>query len=95
MSGGSSAEGVAGREARVRVLFFSVLRDVTGTAELEVEVSEGARVADVLEGLFERWPRLRDWEASLLLAVDHDYCGRDQVLHEGAELALMPPVQGG
>ncbi len=80
---------------KVRVLFFSVLRDVTGTPEMEIDAPVGARVGTVLEELFRRWPPLRQWDASLLLAVDHDYCGRDQALVEGAELALMPPVQGG
>ena len=32
---------------------------------------------------------------SLLLALDHAYVRRDAALHEGFELALMPPVQGG
>ena len=80
---------------RVRVLFFSILRDVTGINEVQMEVPKGACVADLLDLLFERWPRLREWDASLLLAIDHDYSGRDAVLHEGAELAVMPPVQGG
>lgn len=79
----------------VRVLFFSVLRDLTGAEEVEVEVVEGARLGVLMEGLFERWPRLGEWDASLLLAVDHHYVGREAVLTNGCEVAVMPPVQGG
>ncbi len=32
---------------------------------------------------------------TLLLAVGLDFASRDQELHEGESLAVMPPVQGG
>lgn len=79
----------------VRVLFFSVLRDITGAAELPFEVRVGATVADVLDECFTRWPKLRDWDTSLLVAVDQTYVKRDAPVHDGAEVAVMPPVQGG
>lgn len=80
---------------RVRVLFFSVLRDLTGVEEVVMEVEEGARLGVLMERLFERWPRLGEWDASLLLAVNFDYVGREVVLRSGCEVAVMPPVQGG
>ena len=79
----------------VRALLFSVLRDIAGTDEIHVEVRQDARVSDLLEELFTRWPRLKGWDASLLVAVDQTYVKRDAILHEGAEVAIMPPVQGG
>lgn len=80
---------------RVRVLFFSVLQDITGVAEMEWELPTGSSLAELLEGLFERWPGLRQWQASLLLAVDHDYSPVGTILTPGCEVAIMPPVQGG
>ncbi len=80
---------------KVRVLFFSVLRDITGTPEIECDLPQGARLADLLTDLFGRWPELKRWDSSLLLAVDHDYVKRDAALVDGCEIALMPPVQGG
>ncbi len=80
---------------KVRVLFFSVLRDITGTDEIECEVAAGATLADLLAQVEARWPKLRDWGPSVLLAVDQTYVKRDEPLHAGAEVALMPPVQGG
>lgn len=79
----------------VRVLFFSVLRDLTGVEQLEMPVEEGLSVGGLLAKLFERWPRLGEWEASLLVAVDFDYVARGTVLTDGCEVAVMPPVQGG
>lgn len=81
---------------KLRVLFFSVLRDITGVSELAVDLPAGQPVvADLLQHLFERWPRLGDWDRSLLVAVDQVYARRDASLSDGCEVAVMPPVQGG
>jgi molybdopterin converting factor small subunit len=79
----------------VRVLFFSVLRDITHAEEVAMQTTPAATVASLLEECFFRWPKLRDWDASLLIAVDQSYAKRDTPLHDGAEVAIMPPVQGG
>lgn len=80
---------------KVRVLFFSLLRDLTGEPEIIIDLPDGASMQDLLELLFQRWPKLREWEQSLLLAVDQTYVKRHALLHDDAEVALMPPVQGG
>ncbi|WP_009962720.1 MoaD/ThiS family protein [Verrucomicrobium spinosum] len=80
---------------KVRVLYFSVLKDLTGIEEGEVTLTEGATVADLLTHLFQNWPTLQAWDTSLLVAVDQTYAKRDTPLHEDAEVAIMPPVQGG
>ena len=80
---------------KLRVLFFSVLRDITGTDEIVFELPAGSTMADLLLQVESRWPKLRDWQNSLLLALDQTYVKRDAVLHDGAEVAVMPPVQGG
>lgn len=79
----------------LRVLFFSVLRDLTGHEELACSLNEGTSVSDLLTQLYTRWPELAEWDRSLLVAVDQNYVKRDAPLHEGAEVAIMPPVQGG
>jgi molybdopterin synthase catalytic subunit len=80
---------------KVRVLFFSVLRDVARREEMEVEIAEGENLGQMLERLSAELPGLRAWEGKLLLAVDEDYATQDTVLREGQEVAVMPPVQGG
>lgn len=80
---------------KIRLLFFSILRDIAGADELMMELPNGACVSDLLDEAFTRWPKLKDWDASLLIAVDQTYAKRDAALHDGAEVAIMPPVQGG
>ena len=79
----------------VRVLFFSVLRDITGAEEVSFDVPHGESIAGLLTALFAKWPALQKWDQSLLIAVDQTYAKRDAGLHENAEVAIMPPVQGG
>jgi molybdopterin converting factor small subunit len=82
----------------IRVLFFSVLREIVGADEivrpwppLEAE----STVASLLEDLFEAFPGLEKWRERLLVAVDLEFATPDQPVHPGQEVALMPPVQGG
>lgn len=81
---------------KARVLFFSVLQDIAGKAEHHVELpGDQARVADLLAIVFEKWPALQEWDRSLLIAVNHAYARREDSLPHDAEVAIMPPVQGG
>ncbi len=80
----------------VKVLFFSLLRDLAGADEVDWEIpEEGLAVSILLEQLYARWPAMREWDTKLLIAADLDYVDRDSVLKVGQEVAVMPPVQGG
>lgn len=80
---------------RVRVHFWSYFQDITGAASAEVDVAEGARLADVLEAAWQRWPELGRLRASTLVAVDVDYAEPSRLMSAGEEVSLFPPVQGG
>ena len=79
----------------VHVQFFSRLRDLAGESELELEVSERTRVAELLDILYSRTPALRDWDKSILVAAGVEFVGRDYVLQSDDRISIMPPVQGG
>ena len=80
---------------KIKVQFFSRLRDVTGQSALTREVPAGSTVGDLLATLYAEHTKLAAWDAHLLLAVGLDYVKRDQLLHEDDEVSVMPPVQGG
>ncbi|MGB0155337.1 MAG: MoaD/ThiS family protein [Verrucomicrobiales bacterium] len=80
----------------IRVLFFSVLRDLTGADQIDVAVErEGLTVADVIQLVYENHSRIEEWDSKLLIAVNGEFAERDDMLKDGDELALMPPLQGG
>jgi MoaE-MoaD fusion protein len=75
---------------RVRVRLFAALRERAGTDELELELPDGAVVADALE----RMRALTDG-VPVVMAVNREYADMGVTLNAGDEVALIPPVSGG
>ena len=76
---------------RVTVRLFAGLRELAGTGRRELELPDGAAVADV-------WAALGLPGAQpdgLLYAVDREYAEAARTLSDGDEVALIPPVSGG
>ncbi len=83
------------QESTIRLLFFSLLRDATGAAELTWPLPAPVTVGTLLSSLYAAHPALEKWDAQLLVAVDLEFASRTDVVRPGQEVALMPPVQGG
>ncbi len=80
---------------RVRVLFFGQLKEITGVAQEEADLSEGARVEDLFERYGRRFPKLTEFRASIAASVNQEYSGWRAPLASGDEVAFLPPVSGG
>jgi molybdopterin converting factor subunit 1 len=76
---------------RVRVLYFGILKDAFGCAGEDVVLADGASVADLLKAV-----RGSEgfWD-SIAVAVNQEYAKAEDLLKEGDEVALLPPVSGG
>jgi MoaD family protein len=79
----------------VRVRFYSYFKDETGCDSTSEEMPADSRIEDLLARLYERYPRLKSFSRSMLVAVGVEYAGRNYVLRDGDEVSLFPPVQGG
>ena len=80
---------------KVKVLFFGITHDLTGLREEQVEVSEGENLQGLRRIYESRFPRLGELDGSLLVAVNQQIAEPLAVLHDGDEVAFMPPVSGG
>ncbi len=79
-----------------KLLFFSTLTDIVGDSELEHSVgAEAITVETLLQTLYQKHPALAEWDKSLLVAVNCEYADRADLIQDGDEVAIMPPVQGG
>jgi len=78
---------------KVQVLFFGVLRDWQGTAQLPVELPVGATVGQLLEHLNAGRPK--PLQPGIAVSVNAEFSSTTQVLREGDEVGLLPPVSGG
>ena len=79
----------------VRVQFYSQLRDLSGVAELDVDLAERSTVRELLENIYEQKPALRAHDKSILVGAGLEFVDRDYVIQPGDEISIMPPVQGG
>src|SRR5690348_10025482 len=80
----------------VTVRLFAILRERAGRDSVEIELPEGATVADAFErlaaapGLGELVERM-----PLRMAVNREYVGEGATIAAGDELAVIPPISGG
>lgn len=79
----------------IRTLFFASYRDLVGTRSLDVELSPGATVADLVGTLRKRGGPYASLPQDPPVAVNRSYAAADEVLEEGDEVAVLPPVAGG
>ena len=80
---------------RVTVRLFASLREKAGQEIVYLDLPEGARVADAWANLCLYEQELQACRDRVLIALNRRYVDADQVLSDGDELALFPPVSGG
>lgn len=79
----------------IRLLAFASAGDALGTTEMDLEMPEGSRIADLRARLDADHPKLQPLWPRLAVAVDGRVVTPDEPLTPGAEVALLPPVSGG
>jgi MoaE-MoaD fusion protein len=79
---------------QVRILPFGILKEWLAGETLDL--AEGATVGALLERLAAQRAAVPQgtW-SSIAVSVNHEYAGAGQVLREGDEVGLLPPVSGG
>ena len=80
---------------QIAVKFFARAKDLTGTGDLSLSLSEGCTVGQAKAALVSLYPNLRIVMSTLLVAVNGEYAGDATPLTEACELACFPPVSGG
>ncbi len=78
----------------LEILTFGIARDIIGSSVLTVEMAEGATVDELKRQILTLYPRFMAL-SSLMIAVNAEYGNETTMLHEGDEIALIPPVSGG
>lgn len=79
----------------IRLLAFASAGDVLGASEMDLEMPEGSRVADLRDHLDRDHPGLAPLWPRLAVAVDGRVVPPETPLADGSEVALLPPVSGG
>jgi molybdopterin synthase catalytic subunit len=80
---------------KINVLLFGILKELIGGSAENLELRDGARAREVLVYYSRKVPRFESMIPSLAISVNREYAEADQVLREGDEVGLLPPVSGG
>jgi MoaE-MoaD fusion protein len=80
---------------RVRIRLFAIQRELAGTRELSLELPESASVEAAWNAMVARHPALAPGRPSVRFARNGAYADATDVLADGDEVAMIPPVSGG
>jgi molybdopterin synthase catalytic subunit len=80
---------------KVELHLFASVREAVGAREICLELDDGATIQDLKRRLAVDYPRLEPMLERTVFAIDDEYVPFEERLHDGAEVALIPPVSGG
>ncbi len=80
---------------QVKVRFLSYLGALVGTEQVELDLPDQARVADLSRRLQERYPGQAPVLARVTYLVDHAGAHADTVLTDGVQVLAMLTLSGG
>ena len=80
---------------KIQLLLFGSLRESVGQSRLEVELADGATVAIRRGWLAERSEIVEKLGGRLAASINMEVADPDDVLEDGDEVAILPPVAGG
>jgi molybdopterin synthase sulfur carrier subunit len=79
---------------KVKVLYFSQVKDKIGKNEEEIEF-EGKTLKDLVDVLAKKYPDIKDILKRSMFAVNESYETMDYNLQDNNMIAIIPPVSGG
>ena len=66
-----------------------------GQRTIDMELDDGATVADAVAEVVRRYPTFSPEPAQVVVAVNREYVSHSHPLADGDEAAFIPPVSGG
>jgi molybdopterin converting factor small subunit len=78
----------------IKALFFGIARDLSGSAELILDIPVNMTIGEFESLLSQRFSGLKDIK-NFAFAANESFVERDYHIKENDILALLPPVSGG
>ncbi len=79
---------------KLRIAAYGIARDILGSNQIEYEVAGNLDSYSLLKHLQKDYPEFLKLK-SLMVAINDEYAQPDQIIGEGDEVVLIPPVSGG
>lgn len=78
----------------MKVLAFGIVKDIFENSMIDLDMEEAATTDDLKILLEQKYPQLTQL-GSYMIAVNSEYALGTVVIHDGDEVAVIPPVSGG
>ena len=78
-----------------KIIFFAKLKDIVGKTELEFDLREGSKVADLKREIVQEFPNLQEYVDIIIVSINQNFAFDEDPIPENSEIALFPPVSGG
>ena len=79
----------------IKVLYFAAIREKLGKSSENITVDDGISLKEIMGKLSGNYEIIAEMDKSLMVAVNREYRGRETILREGDEIAIIAPVSGG
>lgn len=79
----------------VTIRLFASVKDVAEKSEITIELPSASVAEDVLSYLITQYPGMLRFRPYIRIAVNEVYADAGFKLHDGDEVAIIPPVSGG
>ncbi len=80
---------------QIKILFFATLKDRAGLKETHLDLGQGATVLEMKKRLVDEFAGLAGALDSALVSVNREFAFEEDIVPDGAEVAIFPPVSGG
>ena len=79
----------------IEVTFFALYRERVGKNKYTVRLPEMANVADLVAEIRGQFPLIAPPSVNIVVAVKTEYAEETDILYDGDDVCLIPPVSGG
>jgi molybdopterin converting factor subunit 1 len=78
----------------MKVLAFGIVKDIFSNSMVNIDLTAGTTIDTLKILLEEKYPLLNQL-GSYMIAVNNEYASVNDLIKEGDEVAIIPPVSGG
>ncbi|MGD1716862.1 MoaD/ThiS family protein [Hydrocoleum sp. CS-953] len=82
-------------EISITLKLFAAYQEAYKVPELQLTLSPGTTVSQLLEKLISQHPELEKWRNVTKFGINLNFVPGETILKDGDEVVLIPPVSGG
>ncbi|MDE5079662.1 MAG: MoaD/ThiS family protein [Trichodesmium sp. St2_bin6] len=79
----------------ITLKLFAVYQEAYKIPEVQLSISPGTTVSQLLERVISQYPELEKWQDVTKFGINLNFVPPETILQDGDEVVLIPPVSGG